>query len=468
MLIFRSFGTTYRPIMFSALLLVGAATVDARAANLTLRAAVQQTLNGNPLIRAAEANRRATDHELRQAQSRRLPIVDLNADVGGEKIDRPRGFSPTVNNTWRTRRQISVSMRQVLFDGWEISNAIYRNAARVDGAALRALSRSEVLALSAIEAYIDVYRQRRVLSVARRNVTRHRRYLRQVRAKKSAGTSSIGEVQQIRERLTAAKSSLLRVQQSLADASSKFNRVVGIWPGPLAPPPVPRQIPSSRQYAIDLGVQNNPAIRAAQADIEAAQFAAAGSRSSYYPKVAAEVRGAHGKNLGGTPGRSTDLSGRVVVNWRLFSGGAKAARANELAERTAEAMALRDARVRDITDQIDRSIAAIQLGGQRVRTAREQASIASSVVRTYEEEFKLSKRSLLDLLDSENARFNADIQLIGSRSLLAFAKYRILGATGTLIEKLGVTASDDTIPDARERLHTRHRFFSTDLPPLTK
>ena len=158
-----------------AVVACGTAGTLAHASALTLRETVQQTIDGNPLIRAAEANRRATDHELRQSQGRLLPNVSLDGDVGGEKIDRPRDFAPDVNDTWRTRRQVAVTVRQILFDGWEIANAVYRNAARVDGAALRALSRSEALALSAIEAFIDVHRQRQVLIVARRNVTCRRK-----------------------------------------------------------------------------------------------------------------------------------------------------------------------------------------------------------------------------------------------------------------------------------------------------
>lgn len=448
--------------------LVASVGYGAQAAALSLREAVQMTIDGNPRIRAAIANRRATDHELRQSQGRYFPSITLDADVGRERIDRPEGFAEDVNNIWRTRRQVAVTVRQVLFDGWEIANEVYRNAARVDSAALRTMSRSEALALAAIEAFIDVHRQRQVLAVARRNVSRHRRYLRQVQSRKAGGKSGIGEVQQVRERLTAARSAELRIRQSVANSVAKFNRVVGAKPRRLIRPPSPRQLPRSRQEAIDFGIRNNPAILAANADIEAARRATDGSRSAYYPKLYAELKGSHGDNLAGTPGRSTDLSGRLVLSWNLFSGGIRRARTNELAERTAEAMAARDTQIRETIEQIDRAFAAVQIGAERVRSAGKRARVARRVVSTYEEEFRLSKRSLLDLLDSESSRFNAEIALIGARSLVLFARYQVLGATGSLIRHFGARVSEATIANRRDHVQQRGALFSTVLPPLSR
>ncbi len=447
--------------------LVYSSHLPAHAGALTLRETVQATLDTNPLIRAAEANRRATDHELRQSQALLLPNVRLEGDVGREKIDRPQGFAADVNDRWRTRRQVGVTLNQIVFDGWEIANRIYRNAARVDGAALRVLSRSETLALSAIEAFVDVYRQRQVLVVARRNVTRHRQILSQVKTRKEGGRSNIGEVQQVRERLTAANSALLQVRQSLANAAAKFNRIVGRFPKHLRRPGSPRKLPRTRHEAIDIGVSNNPLILAASADVDAAQSAMKGSRSAYYPRLSLELRGAYGEDLNGTPGQSEDLSGRVVLNWYLFSGGARRARTRELAERVAEAQAVRDARMREMVELIDRAMAAIGIGVRRVRTAERQANVALQVVKTYEEEFRLSKRSLLDLLDSESARFNAETQLIGARSVLLFARYRLLGATGSLLQYFGARTSQETVADTRESVR-RGGLSSVQLPSLRK
>ena len=57
-------------------------------------------------------------------------------------------------------------MRQILFDGLTSINEIWRQAARVDAAAYRVRERTELLALDAAEAYIDVVRYSRLIVLA--------------------------------------------------------------------------------------------------------------------------------------------------------------------------------------------------------------------------------------------------------------------------------------------------------------
>ncbi|MFX8731472.1 hypothetical protein ABTM48_19760, partial [Acinetobacter baumannii] len=74
------------------LLIVAAVAVDP-ARGETLRDAVEHAVRTNPAIDAVLANKRATEYELRQSEGRRMPRLDLDADMGGERIDRPGGFT---------------------------------------------------------------------------------------------------------------------------------------------------------------------------------------------------------------------------------------------------------------------------------------------------------------------------------------------------------------------------------------
>ena len=68
----------------------------------------------------------------------------------------------------------SAELTQVLFDGWDRANDIYRSAALVDAAASSpVIERSEAMGLDAVEAYIDVQRHCQILSVA--HINRRRR-----------------------------------------------------------------------------------------------------------------------------------------------------------------------------------------------------------------------------------------------------------------------------------------------------
>src|SRR4051794_36526213 len=123
--------------------------------------ALRQTVQTNPGVGEASANRRATESELRQTQSTLLPQVRIEASVGPEKFDQSPGvvgsvLVPTVGaGPWRTGSQESVVVRQLLFDGFASIHDIWRQTARVNAAASRVKERTELLALDAAEAYVD-------------------------------------------------------------------------------------------------------------------------------------------------------------------------------------------------------------------------------------------------------------------------------------------------------------------------
>ncbi len=420
-------------------LAVAAAIAISPAQAETLRDVVEKAVRTNPAIDAVIANRRATEFELRQSEGRRMPRLDLDADIGGEKIDRPGGFTSDVNNRWRTRREAGLTLNQVVFDGWERVNDIYRNAARVNAASLRTLARGELVALDATEAYIDVRRHQRVIGLAQESLAAHRRILARVKEQERAGKVAQSDVIQVEERVAASEAAIERIRQSLLEAEAKFIRVVGERPRNLQPAGYPAGVPASRREAIDAGLARSPLVGAAGADVEVARLAFEQTKSARYPTVALEVQGLTGADLAGTPGRDNEVRAQVVVKWNLFDGMITRHRQLEFAQRLAQASAEREERTRLVREEIERALAAYYAGGLRLPPLRKQLGHSRAVVAAYETEYGLSKRSLLELLNAENARFNTAIDLANSEALHVFSAYRILGAMGGILSVLGIT-----------------------------
>lgn len=431
----------------------------------TLKEAVARTVNTHPAIEAAKANRRATEYELKQSMGRRMPRADLEADVGGEKIDRPEGLAADVNDTWRARRQANVTASLVLFDGWERLNDIYRNAARVDSAAARVMARSEALALDAIEAYVDIQRHRQVLELARSNVAKHRQILARAKDQVQAGKASASEELQVRERIAAAEEVVERIRQSLLEAEAKFLKVVGLKPAALSAVAMPKSAGRPRKEIIEAGLANHPILRAAEADIDAATAAREQTKGAEYPTVSLEVRGQHGYDLAGTPGRDTEVNGKLVMRWSLYDGGIIRNRQHEAAARLGQVRAERDDRVRSIIEEIDRAIAAFQTGKSRIIILRRQAQEARAVVDAFEAEYALAKRSLLDLLTAQSTSFNAQLQVASTDAVNIVSAYRLLGAMGKILDDLGIAQPAEAISDQRQASRDRKHHLP-GLEPL--
>ena len=438
-----------------------ASTVQAKS----LRDAVERAVQTHPAIEAARANRRATEYELQQSMGRRLPRVELEADIGREKIDRPEGLSADINDQWHTRRQGTITGSQILFDGWERVNDIYRNAARVDSAAARVLARSEALALDAIEAYVDVRRHRRVLELARTNVTKHRDILGRARDQIGAGRASQSEETQVTERIEAVEEVAERIRQSLLEGEAKYVRIVGERPGKLEPAGLPRSVSLSRREIVELGLANHPLIRAANADVDAATAAREQVNGASYPSLSLDVRGQSGRDLAGTPGRDHEVDARLVLRWTLFDGAIVRNRQREAAERLGQVMAERDDRARSIVEEIDRAIASYSTGRSRTEILRRQVAASRAVVAAFETEYTLGKRSLLDLLTAQNSSFNSQLQLASTEAINVVSAYRIIATMGRVLDEFGIARPAEAISDARSEVKGR-RFLIPGLEPL--
>ena len=429
----------------------------APAEAMSVKDAVQRAVATHPSVDALRAGRRAAGWEVKAAQSRFLPSLDVDGDVGAQYVDKPNSLSRDTNAEWRARRQITGSVTQVLFNGFERANNVYRQAARFDAASFRVMEQAEALGLDAVEAYIDVHRHMEILAVAQRNRARMQQISGLVQDLLSGGRVPQSDVDQTIERLAAADAVIAQIRQALEEATAKFRQVVGTDPSGLAAVPMPPGLPASRQAAIQVAVDQHPRLQAAHADARAAEFARQQVTGEHLPTISLQGSATYGQDLEGIPGRNVDVTGKVVLTWNLYNGFGTTYRTNALSEQFYRAQFEQQAAARAVQESVERAFAAYRMGGERVAATRKQVEANQRLARQYEDEYKVGRRSLLDLLDAENAAFSSRFQLASVSAVQVFAAYQLLATMGRLLATLGVLAP----PEARGGL-----LEETHLGPL--
>ena len=398
--------------------------------------AIQQAVSSNPGVGEAAANRRATETELRQNQGTLLPQVRVEAEIGPQRMDRHISPTPLANRQWISGRQASVAVRQLLYDGFYSINEIWRQAARVDAAAARVHERTELIALDAAEAYIDVTRYLRLIELASRNVQTHRGILGNVRARFEGGRTGEGDLSQAQERVSSTEAVLAEFRQRLDEARGAYRNAVGLEPFNLSFPGRLRGLPPSKDDALAVTLRHNPTIQAAGLDAKAAKHGFDATAGQFGPTVSLEGRALAGVNTGNLEGHREEYSGKVVLSWDVFTGGQTSWRRAEAAERMVE-QTERHARLqRDAFESIDKAWAARTLTGERIAALNRQVDSARKVVGAYSKEYELGQRTLIDLLNAENQMFNALVSLVSTQGVAVFADYQLLAAMGKLLEYL--------------------------------
>ncbi len=301
--------------------------------------------------------------------------------------------------------------------------------------------------------YFEILLQHRIIANTRQNVAFHRQILADIRAGESSGSLTAADRQQAEERLFAARAQLKQAEEDLASAKIRFNKLVGVPVGTATlPPAVGQSLPRSLQDAIGLARKNNPRIGIATADIDAAAALIKKARAGYYPKVFLEGRARAGSDIDGAEGHTDDVQGRVVLRWNLFRGGIDAANEQEQIRRTSEERLKLHQVYREIEE-------AVRISWERKNRQRELANIYSrqldtniQLVSSYRQQFGVGQRSLLDVLDAQNSRFNSAVLRDTAVYAARFADWRLLAATGTLLDTLSLSAPEQAVAIAREEV----------------
>ncbi|MEM8837492.1 MAG: TolC family protein [Pseudomonadota bacterium] len=415
------------------------ALFSGKASAISLNEAVSIAVQTSPEVGQAVENREAVEFELRQARGLYLPSVDLEAFGGGRRLASPTRTSVGFLGTGLSPAQASLVVTQSLYQSGARRAEIERQASRVDGASFRVLERSSSIGLQVVEQYLEYLLQLQIRKGALANLSFHRRISGDIESAISGGTLTEADRQQVKERLFAAEARLKEAEEAASAASINFFRLVG---QPLKsaqrPTPARKVIPASLTGAIALGKQKNSRIRAAKADVDASDADVRAARAQRGPQILAEARSRIGFDVDGSDGRTSDIEGRLVARWNLYRGGIDRANEQEQVRRASEqrlvlAQAYREveAAVRISWDRRNRQV-------DLARTLRQQARENASLVNSYERQFGVGRRSLLDVLDAQNTRFNSDVLSTSANFAALFSEYQLLAATGQLLHSLGV------------------------------
>ncbi|MEL6505297.1 MAG: TolC family protein [Pseudomonadota bacterium] len=433
----------------------------------TMTATVRDAVRNSPLRKAARADVTASASELQGTRSGYLPSVTVFGDAGGEIVSSD-SLSRSDNNRLKGTAQVGVQARYTLFDGYARANSVYRAAARLDAGLFSMLAASETIALNAIEAYIDVQRHRQLLHIAKQNIQRHRQIERLIRERVAGGKSPASDNFQIEERILAARAVETEIKRALGEAIAKYRRVVGRSPRGSTKITFAKRIPRSREALVHSAIANNAEIKNNNKLIAEAEYARDVAKAGNAPNVFLEGRATAGANRSGTSGERLDAFVGLRLSWNLYDGGATDSQADALAARAGEAAYRRDLKIREIKEAAERAWNSYINGRTRVAILTAQVQANKKIVRNYREEYELSKRSLLDVLDAERARFNTDFQRISVRAAYQYAPYRMLATQSKLVSYFGASGHVNVAKPRFEQrvLDKPQAVFDIHIEPL--
>ncbi len=387
------------------------------------------------------------------------PQISATSTLSGTAVRRRfDGNDGTTTNTDTDSLSIDfgVQISQTLFDGFQTRNNVKAAKSNVFASQLNLENTEQNTLFNAGTAYMDVLRDRRLVTLRTRNLEFLREQVRSAKARFDVGEATRTDVSQADASLSQAQALLYLARSNLGVSEATYRQIIGRMPGDLTPAaPFTRRLPGSLNTAIAIALNNHPAIQANRHLVDSASFSVKSRQGAFLPQVGASASLTQefaGIGVDGTPsqfrrsryadrhdrraGDGTDLPGRD--RFRPDSPG------QGTAEPGADQCRRRD---RSGARQCDRRLEPV-CRGARGDHCRSDLTLAQNLALSgVIEERNVGQRTTLDVLNAQSALITAQVTQVGAEHDAVVASLGILSATGQLTaEALGL-AVDNYDPD---------------------
>lgn len=407
----------------------------------TLKEVIQKAVLTDPDVQEKWHSFMAAGFEKEAAAGGARPQVDLTAGAGRDSID-GKGYEDRDSSDY-SYNGFSVTLRQMIYDGGLTRNQVNKLDHREMARYYELISSIESVSLEAMRAFEDVVRYRELNLLAEDNYIRHREVMDLVEDRFNKGYDSRSSLEEIRGRLSVAKVNKLTEEANLHDVSARYERIVGeLPPKELKPYRGNMDIPTCADLALKKAIKENPSLFASRENVLASQAAIEENKARLRPRI--DLKGGYNSDhdRDGVDGRKDKWYGEILLTYKLYDGGTRKARVKQYEQLEKQSMSRLQTKGRDIRQSLKVAYNDIEMLTEQLEYLRNHRSASDEVRKAYAQQFRIGRRSLIDLLDSENEYYQASRALMNAEFNIAISKGRVLASMGELASFFNAAKSD--------------------------
>ncbi len=413
----------------------------------TLKEVIQKAVLTDPDVQEKWHSFMAAGFEKEAAAGKALPQVDLTVGAGRDSID-GKGYEDRDSSDY-SHHGFSITLRQMIYDGGLTRSQVKRLDHREMARYYELMSSIESVSLEAMRAFEDVARYRKLNLLAEDNYHRHREVMDLVEDRFSKGYDSRSSLEEIRGRLSVAKVNKLTEEANLHDVSARYERIVGeLPPAELEIYRGEMDIPTCSDLALKKALDMNPSLFASRENVLSSQAAIEENKARLRPRI--DLKGGYNSDhdRDGVDGRKDKWYGEIVLKYNLYDGGTRKARVKQYEQLEKQSMSRLQVKGRNIRQSLKVAYNDIEMLTEQLEYLKSHRSASDEVRKAYAQQFRIGRRSLIDLLDSENEYYQASRALLNAEFNIAISKGRVLASMGELASFFN--AATDDIPTLEE------------------
>ena len=406
-------------------------------AQLSIKEAILRAFARNPKIAQAAAQIRVGKANLEEAESAWFPQISLQGNVG-------RSHRTDSAGSLNSNAAGGVNLKQLIYDFGKTGGSIDEQENLTEAYRYGLYDTLNQVGMQTLQAYLQVKRYQALAQAAQRNLDSLNSVLDMANLRAEAGLSTQSDVLQAQTRIAGMNASLEQYRAQTRSAQAALSVLTGVVSDNL--PDLPEDLMRQKISLKSLPYEQNNAVRAAQAKQLAAEQRIRQAQAQHWPTVSVQAGRTRYQNDNGD---YWDDEVQLVLDAPIYQGGAVSARVDVAEGDRASARADVEASKLDINQRAATAWADLTGAQQRQRAGELQLSSAGRARGVYRDEYRLSKRSLNDLLSIEQDVFQADTSAITARYDAWDAAVRYAGAVDNLLDMLGIERTrmtGDTLP----------------------
>ncbi|AKJ42480.1 TolC family outer membrane protein [Pragia fontium] len=415
-----------------------AAPSEQQLDSLSIHEAILRAFGRNPQIAQAAAQIRVGNANLTGAESAWFPQVSLQGGLG-------RTHQTDSSGSLNNNGSVGVNLKQLIYDFGKTGGSIDEQQNLTEAYNYQLYSTLNNVGQLTLQSYLQVKRYQELALAAQRNLASLKTVRDMAKMRADAGLSSQSDVLQADSRIDGMNATYQQYQAQVRSSQAVLMALTGVMADTL--PDLPKNLLNQKITIKSLPYQQNNAVRSAQAKQSAAEQRIRQAKAQYWPTVSVQAgRTRYGDNNGSY----WDDRVQLVVDAPLYQGGATGAKVEAAEGDRQNSLAELEASKLDVNQKASTAYADLIGAQQRQQASEAQQSSAVQARSVYQDEYRLSKRSLNDLLSVEQDVLQAENAAITARYDAWDAAVRYAGAVDNLLDMLGIErqkVTGDTLPE---------------------
>lgn len=432
----------FRPLSVSIAALTSGACLCAPVMAQTFEEEARAAISSSPVLASERARVRAVRQALPLAWSELLPQVTADA-AAIERDSSESSFAFTVREQdeyWIA----SVRVSTMLFGSGRVQGTTRQARAQIASAVAQYQSAMQDFTVEFTQAYAEVRFSLENLAAQEQSLANLEEQARYARANLREGFLTRTDVAQAEARVALAHADLARARARVVEANEFFLRLAGRPPGVLAPAGRMAGLPIDLESAYAIAEDNHPALAAAAANVQAAEAAVDVAASNGRVRVFLESTNSTFDAISRNDfSQEFESSVSVRATVPLFTGGATSARTRQQRyAREASRYDLIDVQ-RRVREQVAVNWSRLEAARARLDASRAGLEAAEFASRGVRREQQYGQRSIIDVLNQEQERLNAQVALAEAERDVTIAERALASSVGYLPQMLGVSVSPE-------------------------